>query len=91
MGRLGAEASVWASRALHPLHLHVQASPGPHEQGPGRSLGPRPGQTKEGKVVTPPTLGRKLPGGGRPRDGQFSEAMLLWGRGDGLLGQDRPW
>lgn len=41
-------------------------------------------------MVTPPTLGGELPGGGRPRDGQFSEAMLLWGRGDGLLGQDRP-
>lgn len=54
----------------------VQASPGPRRQGPGRSLGPRPGQTKEGKMVTPPTLGGELPGG-RPRDGQFSEAMLL--------------
>lgn len=42
-------------------------------------------------MVTPPTLGGELPGGGRPRDGQFSEAMLLWGRGDGLLGQGRPW
>ena len=47
----------------------LQGSPGPHGQGPGGRLGPRTGRTKEDKVTTPLTLGRKLPGGGGPRDG----------------------
>ena len=81
--------SVWASCALLST-CTLQELPGPHRQGPGWSLSPRTGKTKEGKVVTPPTPGGKLAGGGRPRDGQFSEAVLLWGRGGRLLGQDRP-
>lgn len=70
MGRPGAESEHPgpATPCAHST-CTLQGSPGPHRQGPRQRLGPRTGQTKEGKVTTPPTLGGKLPGGGGPRDG----------------------